>query len=269
MAIHGGGLRITYIGGPTALLEWEGLRFLTDPTFDPSGSEYPTLSYTLRKTQGPALRPDQVGTVDAVLLSHDHHFDNLDAAGRRLLDRAPRVLTTTIGAARLGSHAIGLVPWESLDLPAPQRGALRVTATPARHGPAHADRGPVVGFVLSPSTEPGSSVYVSGDTVWFEDLVEVGRRFTIGVALLFMGAAQIAAAGPWHLTLTAAEAVEAAHALPEATIVPLHFEGWQHFSQSRTDIEEAFSRAGESHRLRWPAPGRPMDIPLHAHPGHR
>jgi L-ascorbate metabolism protein UlaG (beta-lactamase superfamily) len=80
--------RVTYIGGPTALVEIGGLRLLTDPTFDPAGSEYPTAVYTLRKTQGPALGADDIGEVDAVLLSHDHHFDNLDVSGRAELERA-------------------------------------------------------------------------------------------------------------------------------------------------------------------------------------
>src|SRR5439155_26719895 len=47
-------VRITYIGGPTALLEFAGARFLTDPTFDPGGTAYPTPHYTLHKTAGPA-----------------------------------------------------------------------------------------------------------------------------------------------------------------------------------------------------------------------
>lgn len=35
-------LRITYLGGPTALIEWGGVNLLTDPTFDPAGTTYPT-----------------------------------------------------------------------------------------------------------------------------------------------------------------------------------------------------------------------------------
>ena len=253
-------VKITYIGGPTALLEVGGLRLLTDPTFDPAGSEYGTASYVLRKTQGPALGPDSLGSVDAVLLSHDHHFDNLDTAGRGLLSRATRVLTTQAGAEQLGSGAVGLVAWQATDIPAMSGGALRVTATPARHGPAHADRGPVIGFVLTWRDQPDEGIYVSGDTVWYEDLREIGRRFSIRVALLFMGAARVAAVGPWHLTLTAAEGVEAARALEEATIVPLHYEGWAHFSESREDIERAFGGAGLSHRLRWVPPAHPTEV---------
>ena len=78
-------LRLTHIGGPTVLIELCGLRILTDPTFDPPGGEYRTASYTLHKLRGPAVDVGDIGPIDAVLLSHDHHFDNLDASGRRLL----------------------------------------------------------------------------------------------------------------------------------------------------------------------------------------
>ena len=44
-AVDGFRLELTYIGGPTALLELGGLRLLTDPTFDPAGSEYHTPVY--------------------------------------------------------------------------------------------------------------------------------------------------------------------------------------------------------------------------------
>src|SRR3954471_2642093 len=95
--------RLIYVGGPTALTEMAGARLLTDPTLDPAGTEYPTPAYTLRKTMDPALSAEALLPLDAVLLSHDHHFDNLDHAGCRLLARAGRVVTTRDGAARLGS----------------------------------------------------------------------------------------------------------------------------------------------------------------------
>src|SRR5689334_4720747 len=109
----------TYIGGPTALIEIDGLRFLTDPTFDPAGTSYELPIYTLRKTRGPALSPEAIGEVDAVLLSHDHHFDNLDRAGRAMLSRAGRVIAPPAGAERLGGNAVGLEPWASITLRTP------------------------------------------------------------------------------------------------------------------------------------------------------
>ncbi len=202
--------RFTYIGGPTALLEMSGLRLLTDPVFDPAGTEYPTRLYTLRKLTDPAVSPDSLGHLDAVLLSHDHHRDNLDNSGRALLARAGRVLTTQAGAERLGENAIGLAHWQSVDLPAPDDSVLRVTGTPARHGPADGDRGPVTGFALAYAGSPRSAIYISGDTVWYEGVAEVSRRFDVRIAVLFMGAARVTEVGPAHLTFTADEAVRAA-----------------------------------------------------------
>lgn len=235
----------------------QGLRLLSDPTFDDAGSAHPspTGAYTLVKTMGPALRPEQLGHIDAVLLSHDHHADNLDRAGRAMLADADRVLTTRAGAGRLGGHAVGLEPWDSVLLPTPDGREVRVTATPARHGPADGDRGPVIGFLLMPANAPGDAVYVSGDTVWYEGVAEIALRFDVRTVLAHFGAARVAAAGPSHLTLTGEEGVSLARAFPNATIVPLHFEGWRHFSEGRAEIVAAFAAAGLAHRLRWPVAG--------------
>ena len=114
-------VRATYIGGPTVLLEVGSYTLLTDPTLDPAGTEYPTAVYTLRKTEDPALATAQLPAIDAVLLSHDHHFDNLDRAGRAFVERAPVTFTTPVGAERLGGNALGLAPWPSRMLGAPGR----------------------------------------------------------------------------------------------------------------------------------------------------
>jgi len=192
-----------------------------------------------------------------VLLSHDHHFDNLDHAGRRLLSSAGRVLTTVEGAARLGAEP-GLVPWQATSLETRSGAPLRITATPARHGPSHADRGPVIGFVLEREAE--NAIYLSGDTVWYEGVAEVAARFRVRTAVLFLGAARVEAVGDWPLTFTAEGAIEAARALARATIVPLHFEGWAHFSESRAQVQRAFTAAGLADRLRWPPAGRSIEI---------
>jgi L-ascorbate metabolism protein UlaG (beta-lactamase superfamily) len=198
--------------------------------------------------------------LDAVLLSHDHHLDNLDHAGRALLPHAQHVFTTPDGAARLGGMARGLAPSQSTELTGPGGVVVRVTGTPARHGPVGGDRGPVTGFVLTPADDPEACVYISGDTVWYEGVAEIARRFPIRVAVLFMGAARVPEVSPHHLTFTAAEAVEAARAFADATIVPLHFEGWAHFTESRAEIAAAFATAGLTYRLRLAAPGESIAL---------
>jgi L-ascorbate metabolism protein UlaG (beta-lactamase superfamily) len=252
---------LTYVGGPTALIEIGGLRLLTDPTFDPAGTEYAFKQYTLRKLAAPALAIDDLGRIDAVLLSHDHHADNLDRRGRDLLAQVPHVLTTADGAARLGGNAIGLAPWQRHALGAPRGPALDIVATPARHGPADGDRGPVIGFALRLG-DATRAVYLSGDTVWYDGVAEVARRVPVALAVLFMGAARVPEVGPAHLTFTASEAAAAAQAFGDAPIVPLHYEGWAHFSESRADVEAAFLSTGLRDRLEWLAPGVPRHFEL-------
>lgn len=250
--------KITLIGGPTALIEVGGFRLLTDPTFDAPG-EYKLPHVTLKKTSHPALTAEQVGRVDAVLLSHDQHADNFDHAGRAYAMQAPRLLTTVVGSKRLGGVAEGLAPGESTKLTNPA-GTLTITATPARHGPAGIEplAGEVIGFVLS--LAGGRPIYITGDTVWYEGVAEVARRFQAGLVLLFAGAAKTR--GAFHLTMDANDALDTAHAFPDATIVPLHYEGWAHFSQSGDDLVQSFKALGIGARLRLLEPGVPTAIEL-------
>ncbi|RFB78137.1 MBL fold metallo-hydrolase [Methylovirgula sp. 4M-Z18] len=237
---------LTLIGGPTLLVEIAGLRLLTDPTFDAPGS-YQGTGIVLTKLTEPALRVEALQPIDAVLLSHDQHFDNLDHAGRAMLPQARHVLTTQAGAARLGGNATGLAPWESITLPGADGRVLQVTAVPARHGPVGIEpiSGDVVGFVVQGSGGP--AVYISGDTVWYEGVAEVAKRFDIAVAILFTGSAQ--PRGAFHMTMDSNDAIEAAHAFGTATIVAVHNEGWEHFVQSQDDLRNAFAVVGLGERL--------------------
>jgi len=242
---------IKYISGATALFEVAGLRFLTDPAFDPKDTIYDTGLYVLHKLSNPAISTENLGKIDFVLLSHDHHFDNLDRSGRQFLSTVDKVYTTVAGAERLGDNATGLKNWETIEIPTTDNRILQITGTPCRHGPVDGDRGPVTGFVLSFKGGPEGAVYITGDTVWYEGVEEVGKRFDIKTVVLFMGAAVVKNVGSAHLTMTIDEAITAAKFFSKAVIVPLHFEGWEHFTESKSEIEKGFSAAGLSGRLKW------------------
>lgn len=258
----GAELTITYVGGPTALIELGGLRLLTDPTFDPPGGRYRFGWGTgSRKLSAPALSVEQVGRVDAILLSHDHHDDNLDPAGRAMLPTAGRVLTTPAGARRLGGNASGLEPWSSTALAAPGGGELRVTATPARHGPplSRPIVGEVVGFVLE---WQGATVWISGDTVYFPGLAPLAERFDVDIAVVHMGGVRFPVSGPLRYTMNAAEGVRIVRDLDPRVVVPIHYEGWKHFREGRGAIERAFVEAGMERLLRWPRAGHAERIAI-------
>ena len=246
-------LSITLVGGPTALIEVDGFRLLTDPTFDAPGA-YQLPHVMLEKLSGPALAAEAIGEVDAVLLSHDQHADNLDHSGKAFLAKAKRVLTTVAGAKRLGGHAEGLMPWATTELAGKDGRSLTITATPARHGPAGIEpmSGDVIGFVLT-LKDKSPPIYISGDTVWYDGVAEVARRFKAGVVLPFAGAAQTR--GPFHLTMDTNDTIETARAFPDAVIVPLHTDGWAHFRQNAKDLRASFDTLGFGSRLKILEPG--------------
>lgn len=245
-------LAVTYIGGPTALLEYAGLRILLDPTFDGPG-DYPSSGLT--KTAGPGLAATAVEPVDLVLLSHHGHADNFDATGKEVALRAPVVLSVPEAQAELGAPVVGLTPWQTHRV-----GPVTVTALPGLHGPriAKAAVGPVIGFWLQAPGEP--TVFVSGDNSSLRLIRACAQRLgTAEIAILFAGAARVSPL-PLALTLTSAKAARAAKVLGASTVIGLHVEDWAHFSQTRADLEAAFAKAGIAGRLL--ATPRGVRVPL-------
>jgi L-ascorbate metabolism protein UlaG (beta-lactamase superfamily) len=241
------GSAVMVLGGPTTVLDVGGLRIVVDPTFDAPGPH----GY-LTKTAGPALEEAELGPVDVVLVSHSAHPDNLDTRGRAFAVAAPLVLTCPSAAAELGSRALGMQPWDSHSV-----GDVVITAVPAVHGPEDAPRDEggnvnceVTGFLVSGADVP--TIYVSGDNASIRVVAEVARRSPgIDAAVLFAGAARVREKfGGRPLTLDAVRAAAAAAILGSPIVVPAHYDGWAHFSETGADIAEAFEQAGYSSVLR-------------------
>ena len=231
---------ITYIGGPTALLEYAGLRFVTDPTFDTPQTYAEPGSTTLVKTTGPGIPRSALGHVDAVLLSHHSHRDNLDYEGLELIATGVPTLSTRDAASDLfGGSVIGFDSWEIHRL-----GDVTITAVPALHGPPGSEPwvGKVTGFVLEAPGEP--TVYVSGDNASLALVEQIANRFPeIDIAVLFAGAATVPRI-PSRLTLSAADARQAAELLGASRVVGLHTEDWEHFAEDAAQFAAAFEGSG-------------------------
>ena len=239
----------TYVGTATVLLRVGELTILTDPAFDPAGTTYELGPVEARRLADPAVDPSMLPAIDLVLLSHDEHPDNLDHTGRELLAHAGAVVTTTRGAGRLDGHAVGLDPWDVHTV-----AGVRITATPARHGPEGIEpiAGDVIGFVLETSE---GTLYISGDTVYYDALDEIGRRFSVDVAFLHLGDARLPILGDVSLTMNGDQGARLTRSLGARTVVPVHFDAWAHFTEGRDRIVEAFERAGLADRLRLLTPG--------------
>jgi len=258
-------IRITHIGGPTALIEVGGWRLLTDPTFDPPGRKY-SFGWGIgsRKLVGPAIAAADLAPIDTVLLTHDHHADNLYPAGRTLLPAAGVIVTTASGAQRLGGTTRGLEPWQATRLEAPERPTIEITATPCRHGPplSHPLIGDVIGFALRWEGQRHGVLWISGDTVLYDGVREVAARLKIATAILHLGGVQFPVTGPVRYTMTAHDAIELCSLIRPNTAIPIHYEGWKHFRQGREAIERELARAPEDlrRRIRWLPIGTAVEL---------
>ena len=164
--------KLTYLGGSTFIIEVGPFRFLTDPGFDPEGTEKSEgPGHDLKKVMGPPISAEEVGRIDAVFLSHAQHYDNLDNTGKAMLPQWGRVLTTPDSAAILGGSTEALDTWESVEFTKPTGETVKVTGMPALHTTDPEIRGAVgetMGFLLEWEGQENGGFYISGDTVWIE-----------------------------------------------------------------------------------------------------
>ena len=222
------------------MLEYAGRRFITDPTFDAPQSYEDPGETVLVKTAGPAISSTDIGAIDVVLLSHHGHKDNLDYEGLELIATGiPTLSTPDAASALFGGSVIGLDSWETHKID-----GITVTAVPALHGPPGSERlvGEVTGFVLEADGEP--TIYVSGDNASIPLVEQIAGRFPdVTIAILFAGAARVPGIDA-ALTLTSQDAARAASILAATTVVGVHTEDWQHFSESRVELEAAFAGTG-------------------------
>ena len=147
-------------------------------------------------------------------------------------------------------------------------------ATPCRHGPPGSRPivGDVIGFGLRWQGQEHGVVWITGDTVLYDEVRKVPERLRIGTALLHLGGVRFPITGPLRYTMTAGEAVELCGLARPHTAIPIHYEGWKHFREGRDAAERAFAaRAGGGARLA-SAGCRSARLPHSAHDerkGHR
>lgn len=253
-------IAITHSTTACVLLEIGSIRILTDPVFDPGVKKY-SLGPFAEATRyiGPAIDPDAIFPLDAILLSHAHHLDNLDETGARMLDRASSVITGTRDSDRAGPAATRLAVWQSTTISGADGFSIRVTATPACHGPVWLPSSyHVVGFLLEWQGQDHGGLYISGDTVYFHGLRQISKRFQISAALLHLGGVNFWP--PWppflRFTMTARQAARCLQVLRARVAMPIHYEKsvWSHFKHSKSDYENAFAEAGVLGRIRWLRP---------------
>jgi L-ascorbate metabolism protein UlaG (beta-lactamase superfamily) len=247
--VPGGSVR--FIGNATVLIQYQGLAILTDPNFLPRGA-LAHLGYGIwsERLADPALPIAALPRIDLVVLSHLHE-DHFDRVVEEQLRHDVPIVTTKEAAGqleRLGfTQRYGLSRWDSLTV---SKGAahLRITALPARHGPRPfawllpTVMGAMLDFAAGP-LGPAYRVYISGDTVLFDDLAQIPQRFPdIDLALLHLGGMHLL--GSVKVTMDGADGVRALQMLGPRRAIPLHFGDYGVFKSPLSDFGNAVNAAG-------------------------
>ena len=263
---------VFFVGTATVVLRYAGFTVLTDPNFLHAG-DHVHLGYgiTAERLTDPAMDIDEIpADVDFVLLSH-YHGDHFDHLVERELDRDLPIVTTHHAAEKLAGKEFRethpLETWETL---AVRKGdaALDITAMPGRHGPPVVAKAlpEVMGSMLEfypggagdgrterngtngtsdadgSADGPSLRLYVSGDTLLYDELEEIPERYPeIDLALLHLGGTRILGV---LLTMDAEQGVEAVRLFDADTSIPIHYDDYDVFRSPLSEFEEAVSAAG-------------------------
>jgi L-ascorbate metabolism protein UlaG (beta-lactamase superfamily) len=257
---------LTFIGTATTVLRLGGFTLLTDPNFIRRGQRaYLGRGLWTRRLIDPAMRPDELPVLDAIVLSH-LHGDHWDRVARRELDRGQPVLTTTHAAPRLrrqGFPTVGLDTWEDrvLDRPGEQ---LRVVSLPGIHarGPLGKVLPPVMGSLLEHSVDGAlrRRVYISGDTLTGDHLDAIRERFEdIDVAVVHLGGTRILA---HRVTMDATEGVDFLRRIRPTVAVPIHYDDYKVFRSGLSEFLGLAADAGLDQHVRPVGRGETFALPV-------
>ena len=249
---------LQFIGTATALLRYRDLTILTDPNFLHRG-ELAYLGHGLvsRRLTEPAMSPEQLPALDAVVLSH-LHGDHWDRRAQRGLDHDVPVVTTAHAAKRLQwrgfSRAVGLRTWTSYDV---VRGGARLTISsmPGRHAPLAVRRllPPVMGSMLEFGPIDGPvdlRVYLSGDTLLVDELHQIPRRYPdVDAAVLHLGGTTLP--GGLMVTMDAVQGADLMTLVDPGVSIPVHFDDYGVFRSPLADFRAEVTRRGRLDRVRF------------------
>ncbi|MBA3693756.1 MAG: MBL fold metallo-hydrolase, partial [Acidobacteria bacterium] len=246
---------VFFVGTATVILRYAGFTILTDPNFLHAG-DHVHLGYgmTSERLTEPAINIEDLPPVDLCVLSH-YHGDHFDQIVEEKLDKNLPIVTTNHAVGELEARdfrgGIGLDTWETAEFTKGEA-RLRITSLPGKHGPAMVDFAlpDVMGSILDFETGTGERLlrlYISGDTLIFDDLKEIPNRFPeIDLALIHLGGTRILGV---MLTMDDKQGVEIIQLVRPEKVIPIHYNDYDVFKSPLEDFKRAVEEAGLTEKL--------------------
>jgi L-ascorbate metabolism protein UlaG (beta-lactamase superfamily) len=248
---------VFFVGTATTVLNYAGFTILTDPNFLHAG-DHVHLGYgmTSERLTNPAIDIEQLPNVDFCVLSHLHgdHFDQLV---EEKLDKNLPIITTSHGSEGLKekgfNRSIALDTWQSIEINKNDAQCL-ITAMPGKHAPSGINffLPPVMGSLLEFKTSDGNkliSIYITGDTLVFDELKEIPRRCgNPDLMLLHLGGTMIMGV---MLTMDGDMGVEAINIIKPDKVIPIHYNDYDVFKSPLSDFKQAVERAGLNDKVHY------------------
>ncbi|HBF51060.1 MAG TPA: MBL fold metallo-hydrolase [Massilia sp.] len=242
---------VQFIGTATVLIRYRGLTIMTDPNFLHKG-EHVHLGYglTSQRRTNPAIDFDKLPPIDLVILSHlhDDHFDKL--VQEKLPRNTPIVTNKEASEAlkRLGfTQRFALSVWDRLEVTKGDA-RVRITSAPGRHGAAGVAvllpkvMGSVLDFGANADT-PDYRMYISGDTLVYDDIQTIPQRFPgIDLALLHLGGTRIL--GVFKVTMDGKDGVQMLQVIRPKKAIPIHYDDYDVFKSPLADFAREVKAAG-------------------------
>lgn len=258
---------LLFIGTATVLVRYGGFTFLTDPNFI-HRHEQVELGGGLKATRqtDPAMDLHQLPPLDFILLSH-FHGDHFDQVAERELPKDIPIITPEQSAESLRRRGFtNLYPLDTWETITVMRGEerLSMTATPGKHGPVVVDLvlPDVMGSLLEfgGAGSGGFRMYITGDTLIFDDIHEIPQRFpNIHLALLHLGGTKIMGL---LLSMDDQQGVEMLEIIQPEMAIPIHYNDYDVFKSPLEDFQRAVQAAGWADRVRFLRHGETYTFPV-------
>ena len=251
---------IQFIGNATVLIRYGGITILTDPTFI-HRHEQVSIGYGMHSTRltDPAMEIGDLPPLDLIILSH-FHGDHFDQVAERELDKSIPIITNREAATALQQRGFRYSkPVDTWSFVSVEKGdmRMRVTAMPGRHGPPLSDlvmpevMGSMVEF--EPLGVSPFRLYITGDTLVFDDLKEIPRRYKdIDLALLHLGGTRVLGI---LVTMDAKQGVELVQLVRPRRAIPIHYNDYDVFASPLSDFQHEVQAAGLSDRIHYMSHG--------------